>query len=89
MIILLMKTNRKFTDATNKEYKRFVRISLESALDYSKKSNRNLVSSLNSERKIEIYNFINDLKSKKDISLLNTQFKQLIENMQHDILINN
>lgn len=83
---IISNTPRSFSDATRKEYSRFVRISFESVLDYNEKGNRNIKSnfSKNIINKINcLINKINQNSQKKDI--INC-FTDIVSSMQDELL---
>lgn len=82
---ILRKTKRNITEATKKEYPRFVRISFKAIEDFHEKENRNIKVDL-SEHAAQIKNLKTNIASGIPLEANKKELEKIIEDIQKNII---
>lgn len=83
---IISKTVRNISDATRKEYSRFIRISFESVIDFSEKENRNAKANFNRDISKEIDSLVRKINSRAPSESIVNDFYKIVSDMQDDLL---
>lgn len=83
---IINKTFRNISDATKKEYSRFIRISFESVIDFAEKENRNIKSSFNTDITKNIDSLVYEINNCAPNKSIVNHFYEIVSDMQDNLL---